>query len=201
MLLNWTLLVWIWMMDPLDQQTQVSAWTSSTTVVVLGRRRISPRRRRNPPSTHRVDPSTRMTSTSKEDENDPSSLTELDARVLREMLQKEEIEQTETLQKLLERGVTKSTTTFEEKDEETPYASQALQTLADTKLWKAIQRNDWWESIQLAIANKVERDTKLLASLGLFAWDRIQQDVARALPASITKPKKKKKKLPIEGGC
>ena len=34
------------------------------------------------------------------------------------------------------------------------------------------------------IENRVERDSKLLASIGIFAWDRIQKDVSRALPSS-----------------
>ena len=36
------------------------------------------------------------------------------------------------------------------------------------------------------MANRLERDAKLLASVGLFAWERAVKDVARALPSSGT---------------
>jgi hypothetical protein len=52
------------------------------------------------------------------------------------------------------------------------YESQTLQALMDTKLWKALsaKKDDLVESAEIYIENRIERDTKLLASLGLFVW-------------------------------
>ena len=42
------------------------------------------------------------------------------------------------------------------------------------------------ESVTIFVSNRIERDAKLLASVGLFAWERAVRDVGRALPASGT---------------
>ena len=64
----------------------------------------------------------------------------------------------------------------------------SLQTLANTKLWKGLKRDagNLMESVGIFVANRIERDAKLLGAVGLFAWERAVRDVARALPASGT---------------
>lgn len=42
------------------------------------------------------------------------------------------------------------------------------------------------ESVGIFVANRIERDSKLLGAVGLFAWERAVRDVSRALPASGT---------------
>ena len=83
-------------------------------------------------------------------------------------------------------------------DESVQYSSKVLQTLTDTKLWKklSVQANDVLESVSIWVSNKVEQDVKVLAALGLFAWDRVQQDVARALPATSSSSSGKSNSLP-----
>ena len=53
-------------------------------------------------------------------------------------------------------------------------------------MWRSFKAkaDDLAESAKIYVSNRIERDFKLLASVGLFAIDRIQKDVARALPAS-----------------
>lgn len=125
-------------------------------------------------------------------------LSELDARVLQSMLQDEKLnlQEEENMKRLLERGIKnkepvaqEAKRATEEKNVETEYSSQILKTLGDTKLWKGLSRNaaDWFESAKIWVENKVERDTKLVASLGIFAFERAIQDVKRALPASVVK--------------
>ena len=61
-------------------------------------------------------------------------------------------------------------------------------TLSDTKLWKSLQAkaDEIMESAKIYLSNRIERDAKLLASVGLFAWDRAVRDVTRTLPAAGT---------------
>ena len=136
-----------------------------------------------------------------EEEEEDSVLTDVDTRVLRAMLQEEKFinpNDTEELRKLLERGTVKTAPTTSRRnnknsnnnnnddDEASVYSSQVLKTLTDTKLWKklSVQAGDILESVSIWVSNKVEQDVKVLAALSIFAWDRVQQDVARALPAS-----------------
>ena len=67
-----------------------------------------------------------------------------------------------------------------------PHPHLHNKTLTDSDLWRSFQAkaNEVSESAKIFVSNRVERDLKLLASIGLFAFDRIQKDVARALPAS-----------------
>lgn len=124
-------------------------------------------------------------------------LDELDARVLQSMLQDEKLnlQQEENMKRLLERGIrTKEPVSQEAKRakvealQENEYASQVLQTLGNTKLWKGLRRNaaDLLESAKIWVENKVERDTKLVAGLGFFALERAIRDVKRALPATAS---------------
>lgn len=42
------------------------------------------------------------------------------------------------------------------------------------------------ETVSIYVSNRIERDAKLLASVGLFAWERAVRDAGRALPSSGT---------------
>jgi hypothetical protein len=121
------------------------------------------------------------------------AISDLDTRVLQSMLQDGalDLESEDDMKKLLERGVApKEADRMKQRDDESDseYASRAISTLADTKLWKALQAkaDDYFETASIYVANRIERDTKLLASIGIFAWERAVRDVARALPAAST---------------
>jgi hypothetical protein len=62
------------------------------------------------------------------------------------------------------------------------------QTITDTKLWVSFQAkaDELLESAKIFVSNRIERDAQLLASVGLFAWERAVRDVGRALPAAGT---------------
>ena len=115
-------------------------------------------------------------------------LSDLDARVLQSMLQDGSLDLTteDDMLKLLERASGPKDAPKPASPSDSDYESQTLQALLDTKLWKALsaKKDDLLESAKIYIENRIERDTKLLASLGLFVWDRVVRDVARALPAA-----------------
>ncbi|GKZ00197.1 hypothetical protein MPSEU_000972700 [Mayamaea pseudoterrestris] len=124
-------------------------------------------------------------------------LTDVDTRVLQSMLQEESLGvNTENgIRQLLERGTkTKTATSSRDSSHEyesssnTKYSSTVVKTLSDTRLWRKLsaQADDLLGSLQLWVSNKVENDLRVVTALGLFAWDRVQRDVARALPAQMT---------------
>lgn len=122
-------------------------------------------------------------------QREDEQLSDLDARVLKSMLQDGSLDLTteEDMLKLIERASgPKDAPKPEIPRDNSDYESQTLQALMDTKLWKALsaKKDDLLESAKIYIENRIERDTKLLASLGLFVWDRVVRDVARALPAA-----------------
>jgi hypothetical protein len=100
-----------------------------------------------------------------------------------------DLETEESMKKLLERGVAPKSAPRSQPENDasdSEFSSRVIQTLTDTKLWKALQAkaNDVLESAKIYISNRVERDAKLLASIGIFAWERAVRDTARALPAA-----------------
>jgi len=106
-----------------------------------------------------------------------------------------DLQSEDDIRKLLERGTvktTKSQTSKTDDDDNSFYASTVLKTLTDTRLWKRVsaQATDVLESVSIWVTNKVENDVKVLAALGLFAWDRAVRDVGRALPAAGTSAKR-----------
>lgn len=126
------------------------------------------------------------------------TLEDVDARVLRSMLQEQklDLDTEDDIRKLLERGTVKRTIPKEEQAASKPseYSSQAFQKLSETKLFQKLKRNaaDFLESAGIAILNKIEQDVKVVAALGVFAWDRAVLDVARALPETASSPSKRK---------
>ena len=137
------------------------------------------------------------TTTTKDDDVDKAVLTDVDARVLRDMLQSEKlnVNQEENMRQLLERGIRAKEPARKEiveEEDKTGFQSSLFKTLGDTGLWKTLERNaqDLVESAKIFVANRVERDSKLLGALGLFAFERAMQDVSRALPAAAKATKK-----------
>lgn len=123
-------------------------------------------------------------------------MTDVDARVLQSILQDEKLslDTEEDIRKLLERGTIKTTVKQSNNNNDSneepssQYTSTVIKTLSDTTLWRKLsaKADDVIESIQIWVSNKVEQDLKVVAALGIFAWDRVVRDVARALPESRT---------------
>ena len=125
-------------------------------------------------------------------------LTDVDARVLQAMLREDKLnlDEEENLKQLLERGIRAKEPAQRpvvEPEESSEYKSTAFKKLTNTKLWKAFRRSadDWVESAKIFVSNRIERDSKLLGALGLFAFERAMKDVSRALPATATKSARK----------
>jgi len=125
------------------------------------------------------------------------SLSDVDARVLRAILEEEKLDlRTEDAVKdLLDRGTKPverpppSSTDDEgnmknNRMGEYKYASKVLNDITNSEWWGSIRAktDEILDSAKILIENRIERDSKLFASLGLFAWERAKRDVARALP-------------------
>lgn len=128
-------------------------------------------------------------------EKEEETLSDVDSRVLQSILQdsKVDLNTEEDIRKLLERGTVKKVKQPEKEEEsDSEYDSSVLKAFTDTKLWRKLsaQANDVAESLGIWVANKVESDIKVLAALGIFAWDRVVKDVGRALPATGTSARK-----------
>ena len=66
------------------------------------------------------------------------------------------------------------------------------QSVSDNKFWNSVRAKGFEliDTVGIIIANRIERDTKTLAAIGLFGLDRIRQDIGRALPAAGRQVKK-----------
>lgn len=119
-------------------------------------------------------------------EEEDETLSDLDARVLKSMLQDGTVDigTEENLNKLLERATTKYQKRVQD-ETDSEFNSRILQTVSDTKLWKGLsaKADDFIGSAVIFLVNRAQRDSTLLASIGVFAWERAKRDVARALPA------------------
>jgi hypothetical protein len=136
--------------------------------------------------------------------NEDAILTDVDSRVLQAMLQEDklDLQKGDEMRKLLERGVrskepvrkplTQEEEQALEEEESSEFSSSLFKAFEDTKLWKAVERNaqDFIESSKIFVSNRIERDSKLLGALGLFAFERAMLDVNRALPAAAQFTKK-----------
>ncbi|KAL3781865.1 LOW QUALITY PROTEIN: hypothetical protein HJC23_005405 [Cyclotella cryptica] len=127
-------------------------------------------------------------------ESTPQAISNLDARVLESILQegKLDLKTEEQVKKLLEgpRAIDDDRdTTAPVKGE---YNSKFVSKISDNTFWNSLKAKagEIVETVQIYIENRVERDTKALAAVGLFALDRIQRDVSRALPAAGRQVKK-----------
>jgi hypothetical protein len=166
---------------------------TATAFPIVPRSPTTPTRQRHSSLLHITTTSTSATSASTIKEQ--VLLSEVDARVLKQMLSDEVLQGDVRL--LLERGVIQNestrqpttTTLSEEEENNSNYSSNVMRKFADTKLWKklSVQAELVLESIAIWAQNKVENDVRVVAALGLFAWDRAARDVARALPETITR--------------
>jgi hypothetical protein len=125
------------------------------------------------------------------------TLSDVDSRVLQSMLQdsKLDLDTEEDIKKLLERGTAntaKKNPEAKAEESDTQFSSSVFKTFSDTKLWKKVtaQASDLAESVGIWVTNRIEQDVKVLTALGVFTWDRVVQDVARALPAASTSARK-----------
>jgi len=136
---------------------------------------------------------------SQPDDVDNDILSDTDAKVLRsllndnvdlttedrmkKMLQRDESAKQEKARQAYEASQNNSTAGTSKEEN---FSSQIFQNFSDDSFWNSLRAktNSFIESAQLFVQNRIERDAQLVAALGLFAFDRIQKDIARALPST-----------------
>ena len=66
------------------------------------------------------------------------------------------------------------------------------QAVSDDTFWNSVRAkaDEILESAAIYVANRIERDARTLAAVGLFTLDRIRRDVGRALPAATRQARK-----------
>ncbi len=142
-------------------------------------------------------PSAGETKTESKDEK-LEKLSDLDARVLQSLLQDEnlDLKSEQNLKKMLERGVkrketpnntsTNSDTNAQSSEKDSEFSSTFFKVVNDNELWNSFvaKGNEFVESAKIYLQNRIERDAKLLASIGVFAWQRAIKDAGRALPSA-----------------
>jgi len=120
-------------------------------------------------------------------------ISDLDARVLQSILQDKKLDlQTEqNLKDLLRRSAESKTHDYSKKIEsndsnDSKYSSTIFQTFEDSEFWNSFRAksDEILESAKIFIANRVEKDSKILASLGIFVFRRAFRDVGNALPSA-----------------
>eukprot|EP00984_Skeletonema_dohrnii_P012830 scaffold5238_cov140-Skeletonema_dohrnii-CCMP3373.AAC.4 len=126
---------------------------------------------------------------------DDDGISNVDARVLESILAdgKLDLNSEEEVKKLLEgpRRTEDFRVDFNngEEDESGKYSSKSV---SDNKFWNSVRAKGFEliDTVGIIIANRIERDTKTLAAIGIFGLDRIRQDIGRALPAAGRQVKK-----------
>eukprot|EP00978_Attheya_sp_CCMP212_P045948 scaffold367228_cov41-Attheya_sp.AAC.2 len=152
---------------------------------------VSKPRRRSDDGTTRLFESKSSSSTKEERD----TISDVDARVLQSILQDEDkfdVASKDNARRILETTRVAPDPLFSSTDDELSsdekkkeeFSSTILKTLNDNVFWRVVE--DVVESAKVFVLNRVERDSKLLASIGLFAWDRARADFSRALPSSST---------------
>ena len=122
--------------------------------------------------------------------NDDQAISSVDARVLESILEdgKLNLSTEYEVKKLLDGPRLQEGEEYpgEEYDEEGKYSSKVIKKVSDSKFWNSIRAKgeEIIDQAGIYIANRIERDSKTLAALGIFSIDRIRRDVARALPAA-----------------
>mmetsp|Transcript_4527 Transcript_4527/g.8720 ORF Transcript_4527/g.8720 Transcript_4527/m.8720 type:complete len:763 (+) Transcript_4527:53-2341(+) len=124
----------------------------------------------------------------KQEKRETKELSELDARVLQSLLEDESLD-LKSQRKMLKDGVYSSSTVKETRDEEvhsSSFSSTFFKTLDNNELWNSFsaKAESFMESAKLYLQNRIDRDAKLLATIGVFAWQRALKDVERALPSA-----------------
>uniref|UniRef100_A0A7S2PJQ5 Uncharacterized protein n=1 Tax=Skeletonema marinoi TaxID=267567 RepID=A0A7S2PJQ5_9STRA len=129
---------------------------------------------------------------------DDGGISNVDARVLESILAdgKLDLNSEEEVKKLLEGP--RRTEDFRvdfingEEDESGKYSSKVISSVSDNKFWNSVRAKGFEliDTVGIIIANRIERDTKTLAAIGIFGLERIRQDLGRALPAAGRQVKK-----------
>jgi len=124
-------------------------------------------------------------------EEETEKLSALDARVLQSLLQDDslDLKSEENLRKMLDNGVKKkesSRTQATDTENESEFSSSFFKAMNDSELWNSFtaKAETLVESAKIFVQNRIERDAQLLASIGVFAWERALRDVGRALPSA-----------------
>jgi hypothetical protein len=129
----------------------------------------------------------------KEDNGEMKQLSELDARVLQSLLDDDslDLKSEENLRKMLKNGVYKSSSTVgemqdEDRNSSSSFSSTFFKTLDNNEFWNSLsaKAERLMESAKIFVQNRIERDAKLLATIGVFAWQRAIKDAERALPSA-----------------
>ena len=133
----------------------------------------------------------RETEKQKKRKEETEKLSDLDARVLQSLLQDDslDLKSEENLKKMLENGLKKKEPAMKRETEKTngsEFSSTFFKTLNDNELWNSFtaKAETFVESAKIFVQNRIERDAQLLASIGVFAWERALKDVGRALPSA-----------------
>jgi len=128
---------------------------------------------------------------------DDGGISNVDARVLESILAdgKLDLNSEEEVKKLLEgpRRTEDFRVDFNNGEEdESKYSSKVISSVSDNKFWNSVRAKGFEliDTVGIIIANRIERDTKTLAAIGIFGLDRIRQDIGRALPAAGRQVKK-----------
>ncbi len=151
----------------------------------------------NTPPLHLVSDDKSSSGEPKESNNkeELEKLSDLDARVLQSLLEDEnlDLKSEQNLKKMLERGVkkketpnTNSNSNAQSPDKESEFSSTFFKVVNDNELWNSFvaKADEIVESAKIYLQNRIERDAKLLASIGVFAWQRAIKDAGRALPSA-----------------
>jgi len=134
------------------------------------------------------------TTTNTNTNNNEPAISNVDARVLESILQdgKLDLSSEYEVKKLLEGPRLQdnedypTTLSDEEQKRSDKYNSNFVKSVSDNAFWNSIKAKgeEIIDSAAIYIANRIERDTKTLAAVGLFTFDRIRKDIGRALPAA-----------------
>ena len=137
--------------------------------------------------------STTTSSNTNNNKNNEPAISNVDARVLESILQdgKLDLSSEYEVKKLLEGPRLQDNEDYPTNNEEEDtrsdkYNSKFVKSVSDNAFWNSIKAKgeELIDSAAIYIANRIERDTKTLAAVGLFTFDRIRKDIGRALPAA-----------------
>lgn len=129
--------------------------------------------------------------TEKDGKGEVHGLSDLDARVLQSLLEDKslDLKSEENLRKMLTSSAHESSAKKEAYKVETTssnFSSTLFKTFDNNEIWNSLsaKAESFMESAKIFIQNRIDRDAKLLATIGVFAWQRAMKDVGRALPSA-----------------
>lgn len=148
----------------------------------------------SPPPPPMQNESTESTTNTNNNKNNEPAISNVDARVLESILQdgKLDLSSEYEAKKLLEGPRLQENEDYptslsdEDQKRSDKYSSKFVKSVSDNAFWNSIKAKgeELIDSAAIYIANRIERDTKTLAAVGLFTFDRIRKDIGRALPAA-----------------